>query len=64
MASSIVYRYSNGSFEQVYNEMKKYPEYIEQVIDIVYKDKNRFTPTLREIEHSGNITFETLMDYG
>jgi hypothetical protein len=33
-------------------------------MDIAYKDKDRFTPTLREVEHSGSITFETLMDYG
>ena len=64
IASSIVFRYSNGSFSQVYNEIKKNPEYIEQIMDIAYKWKDRFTPTLREIEHNWSLTFETLMDYG
>lgn len=64
ITASIAYKYSNWSFTQVYDEIKNNPDFVEKIMDIAYKDKDRFTPTLREVEHSGSITFETLMDYG
>jgi len=64
MAASMAYRYSRGSFGQVYDEVKANPSLIETIFAIAYEDKDRFTPTLRETEHAWNIAFETLMDYG
>lgn len=64
IASSIAFKYSNGSFTQIYNELKSNPSFVWEIIDLAFKDKDKFTNTLREIEHNWSITFETLMDYG
>lgn len=64
IASSIAFKYSNGSFTQIYNELKSNPHFVSEIINLAFKDKDKFTNTLREIEHNWSITFETLMDYG
>jgi thymidylate synthase ThyX len=64
MAASIAFKYSNWSFTQIYEELKQNPHFVEEIIDLAFKNKDKFTNTLREIEHNWNITFETLMDYG
>lgn len=63
IAGAIAYKYSNWSFAQVYNEIDNNPRFVDDILNLAYQDKDKFTATLREIEHNSAVSFETLMDY-
>lgn len=63
LASSAVYPYSYGSFEQLVEHFKKNPSDVKKVVDVMLRLRGTHDPDTPELLHGGLLR-ETLIDYG
>jgi len=62
--TSLLYRFSNGSYEEIKEKVRVMTEEEkEKIIDMAFSNFKRFDKTLRELEHV-YYTFDILIDYG